>query len=281
MSTELRKLSSLGWKLPDMDIDGIYTPKIIDEKLISYPSQNYSGEETNLEAAGFWAAERARAIANLLADSGISEMWEIGAGNGNAAIPLRGYGIEVIGIEPLRSGALTLQKNGFMTFNATLESLHLPSSSLATIGAFDVLEHLENPELLLSEIYRVLIPGGIFVCSVPAYQWLFSDFDISIGHFRRYSRRSIRKLLRSSTFQPIEVVSRFGFLVFPALILRRIPFLMGRRRSFGTLNSSNNPDSYFKGPILRLMSFLVKMEDKFKFKFGLSIFVLAKKPQKN
>jgi predicted SAM-dependent methyltransferase len=52
---------------------------------------------------------------------------------------------------------------------------------LATIGAFDVLEHLEKPELLLDEIYRVLMPGGTFVCSVPAYQWLFSDFDIFDG----------------------------------------------------------------------------------------------------
>ena len=116
MSAELKRLVSLGWKLPEMDIEGIYTPKVVDEKLISFPSESYSGEETNVEAAGFWAVERARAISDLLAKSGKSEIWEIGAGNGNAAIPLRAYGIEVIGIEPLRSGARTLQKKWLHDF---------------------------------------------------------------------------------------------------------------------------------------------------------------------
>jgi hypothetical protein len=55
---------------------------------------------------------------------------------------------------------------------------------------------------------------------------------------------------------------------------------MGRRR-FGTLNKSNNPDRYFQGRILGLMSFLVKIESKLEIKFGLSIFVLAKKPLEN
>jgi SAM-dependent methyltransferase len=146
------------------------------------------------------------------------------------------------------------------------------------MGAFDVLEHLENPELLLREIYRVLTPGGIFVCSVPAYQWLFSDFDVSIGHFRRYSRVAIQELLESAGFQSIEVVSRFSFLVFPALVLRRLPYLLGRRRKFGTLNKSNNPARYFQGSIKWLMQSLVKIETRLKIRFGLSIIVLAKKP---
>jgi hypothetical protein len=144
MESELTRLSIIGWKIPEKDGDGIFTPKEIDEDTISFPSEGYSGEETNSEATGFWAAERAKSIYDLLERNGVKTLWEIGAGNGNAAFPLRSRGIEVIPIEPLRSGAVTLSKNGFVTFQATLEDLSFPDNSIGAIGAFDVLEHLED-----------------------------------------------------------------------------------------------------------------------------------------
>ena len=239
MKQEFDRLISLGWQLPPQNDEGLYLYEVIDEKSISFPSASYDAEDVNSEASGFWAVERANAIARILKPFDVKILWEIGAGNGNVAIPLKDMGIQVIPVEPLHSGATTLAKNGFPTFLATLESLNLPENSLDAVGVFDVLEHLESPEELVKEINRVLKVGGIFVCSVPAYQWLFSDFDVSIGHFRRYSRKSLKKLIHSSHFSVSYIHSLFGFLVIPAFLLRRIPFLLGRKRNFVTVHKSN------------------------------------------
>jgi SAM-dependent methyltransferase len=278
MESELTRLSVIGWTIPEKDGDGIFTLKEIDEDTISFPSEGYSGEETNSEASGFWAAERAKSIYDLLEKNGVKTLWEIGAGNGNAAIPLRDRGIEIIPVEPLRSGALTLSKNGFPTFQSTLEDLSFPNNSIGAIGAFDVLEHLENPSQLLAEIHRILQTGGIFICSVPAYQWLYSDFDIAIGHFRRYSRKSINKLITSTGLETQSTISLFGYLVMPALILRRIPYLLGRRNAYAQTAASSGGNSQMLhklSPIFRIIGGLEKL---FKTPFGLSIILISKKP---
>lgn len=278
MESEFSRLLTLGWNVPIKDGDGIFTPREINEDAISFPSEGYSGGEDNSEANGFWATERAKSIYQLLEKNEVKTLWEIGAGNGNAAIPLRNRGIEVIPIEPLRTGALTLTKNGFATFQATLEDLCFPDNSIGAIGAFDVLEHLENPSQLLAEIHRILQPGGIFICSVPAYQWLYSDFDISIGHFRRYSRKSINKLIISSGLETQSITSLFGYLVVPAFILRRIPYLLGRRNAFAQTAVSSGGNSQMLHKLRLLLWMIGRLEGLFNTPFGLSIVLISKKP---
>ena len=91
---ELLRLSNLGWKVPLQDNVGIFSLEV-DEDSISFPSEGYTGEVNNSEAAGFWALERANSIGELLNSNNVNILWEIGAGNGNAAIPLRNQGIDV------------------------------------------------------------------------------------------------------------------------------------------------------------------------------------------
>lgn len=58
----------------------------------------------------------------------------------------------------------------------------------------DVLEHIEDD---LAEVQRAathLKPGGCLIVLAPAHQWLFSPFDRSIGHYRRYNRPMLRDL---------------------------------------------------------------------------------------
>jgi SAM-dependent methyltransferase len=277
IESEIARLTDLNWKIPASDTDGIHTPIQVNEELISFPSEDYSGEESNSEAGGFWAEERAQVIGKMLSERKISLLWEVGAGNGNAAIPLRKNGIDVVCVEPLRSGTLTLVKNGFLTFQSTLETLELPDNSIEAIGAFDVLEHLEYPEILLREIFRILRPGGYFICSVPAYQWLFSNFDISIGHYRRYSRSELNKLIALVGLNTIEKKSMFAFLIIPAFILRRIPFLLGLNLKLKKeITAYENKLSKFNKLDVPLR-FLSKRERKLNLPIGLSHIYISKK----
>jgi SAM-dependent methyltransferase len=68
----------------------------------------------------------------------------------------------------------------------------LPARSLFdTVLYIDVLEHVEDDgEELRESAVRVRESGQLIVLA-PAHNWLFSPFDEAIGHFRRYSRRSL------------------------------------------------------------------------------------------
>jgi SAM-dependent methyltransferase len=58
----------------------------------------------------------------------------------------------------------------------------------------DVLEHIEDDMGELARAILHLRPGGRLVVLAPAHQWLFSEFDRTIGHFRRYTRRTLRAI---------------------------------------------------------------------------------------
>jgi len=63
-----------------------------------------------------------------------------------------------------------------------------------TILYIDVLEHIEDDEGELLRATDLLAPGGRLIVLSPAYNFLYSEFDRAIGHFRRYTSRSLRDL---------------------------------------------------------------------------------------
>lgn len=60
-----------------------------------------------------------------------------------------------------------------------------------TVLYIDVLEHIRDDRHELQTAMDVLQPGGHIIVLSPAHQLLFSRFDASIGHYRRYDRRSL------------------------------------------------------------------------------------------
>ncbi|MGC4037797.1 MAG: class I SAM-dependent methyltransferase [Chitinophagaceae bacterium] len=64
-----------------------------------------------------------------------------------------------------------------------------------TVLYIDVLEHIEDDRAELTRVLDHVDAGGHVVILAPADSFLFTDFDTSIGHFRRYDRRSLSALL--------------------------------------------------------------------------------------
>ena len=75
---------------------------------------------------------------------------------------------------------------------ASAEALPFADGSFDVVSAFDVVEHCGSERTALSELRRVVKPGGMVFISVPAYQWLWTEFDARAGHYRRYTRRRLR-----------------------------------------------------------------------------------------
>lgn len=81
----------------------------------------------------------------------------------------------------------------------------LPADSLHdTVLYLDVLEHVEDDGGELERVARHLRPGGRLVVLAPAHEWLRSPFDDAVGHFRRYDRASIQRVVPDG-FERLEL----------------------------------------------------------------------------
>jgi ubiquinone/menaquinone biosynthesis C-methylase UbiE len=125
---------------------------------------------------------------------------DAGAGTGELVRELRGIyepgGVSVIGIEfaeePRR---LAMERKATELIAGSILDLPLEDNTSRVTIALDVLEHVENDRLAFSELLRVTSSGGIIIINVPAFMSLWSDWDVSLGHFRRYTRRTLREVI--------------------------------------------------------------------------------------
>jgi SAM-dependent methyltransferase len=96
------------------------------------------------------------------------------------------------------------------------------------VTMFDVIEHLEDDLGALRRIHAVLPPGGVLVCTVPAFSFLWSEHDVVNHHFRRYTHRTLRGRLESAGFT-VERISYFNAVLFPMIAAVRLLRPKGRR----------------------------------------------------
>lgn len=84
----------------------------------------------------------------------------------------------------------------------------------------DVLEHLEDDSAFLGNCLKFVKPGGLVVIHVPALNSLFSKYDQEVGHFRRYTSFSLKRLIISQQIKPLKI-SYWGFSMLPIAWLRK------------------------------------------------------------
>ena len=89
------------------------------------------------------------------------------------------------------------------------------------IGAFDVLEHIPEDEIVLQQIFRATRPGGGLLITVPQHRFLWSAVDEHSMHQRRYSRRELRTKVEHAGFN-LQRMTSFVSLLLPAMIFSRI-----------------------------------------------------------
>ncbi|MEP6728805.1 MAG: class I SAM-dependent methyltransferase [Bacteroidota bacterium] len=96
-----------------------------------------------------------------------------------------------------------------------------------TIIYIDVLEHIEDDNLEISKAAKLLTPGGKLIILSPAFQFLFNPFDKAIGHFRRYSKNSIRKannrILKEESLHYLDSAGFFSSLANKLLLRQQYP----------------------------------------------------------
>ncbi|MFM1851333.1 MAG: hypothetical protein RIS54_1017 [Verrucomicrobiota bacterium] len=98
----------------------------------------------------------------------------------------------------------------------------LPDQSVDYLTALDVLEHIEHDAAAVRGFHRLLKPGGVAVVTVPASMALWSDWDVSLHHFRRYARPGLKAIFPAEQWD-LVYVNYTNIVAFPvAWVLRKL-----------------------------------------------------------
>jgi SAM-dependent methyltransferase len=97
----------------------------------------------------------------------------------------------------------------------------------SAVVALNVLEHIPDDVAALRSFAGLVRPGGAVVLFVPAFPLLMSEFDVLVGHQRRYRKRTLARALTDAgleveTVRYVNVVGFFGWL-FAMRLLRGRP----------------------------------------------------------
>ncbi|WP_269622999.1 class I SAM-dependent methyltransferase [Prochlorococcus marinus] len=164
----------------------------------------------------------------------------------------------------------------FKCIDATIMS---EENTYDCIGTFDVLEHIENDQKVVSNLYKALKPNGSLLISVPQHNWLWSHTDEFSNHCRRYSKRGLLNLLKSKGFEVIYSTS-FVSLLLPVMFLQR-RLINNNPRNYDSkaelgIDPNLNLALYF---LMKVEIFILKLG--FIFPLGGSLLVLVKKGIEN
>jgi SAM-dependent methyltransferase len=157
---------------------------------------------------------------------------------------------------------------------ASIMALPFQDRAFGGISAFDVIEHVDDDGAAVRELLRVLAPGGVLLVTVPAYQWAWSPFDVEAGHFRRYTRRRIVRLLRREGVLVTRATYAFA-ATFPLFVLDRLSARLGLRK--GEDPSASRLPAWAERSLLRLASLDRRVLERHELPFGSSVLVVGYK----
>ena len=119
-----------------------------------------------------------------------SSVLEVGPGTGNNVQYYRDKASEITLLEINKDTADSLKSKFKGDKKITVQNSDINSQErkFDTILYMDVLEHIEDDEKEINRALEQLKPGGNIIFFIPAYQFLYSDFDKAIGHVKRYTK---------------------------------------------------------------------------------------------
>lgn len=248
---------------------------------LSYPDEGHE-DCFEIEENSFWFRHRNNCLVSVIQKYSPDNLFfDVGGGNGFVAKALENAQIQTVLVEPGRSGVLNAKKRNLENIICgTIRDLRGLTGQVPSIGTFDVIEHIEDGDLFVKEIYQLLKNDGTFFITVPSFRFLWSDEDTDAGHFRRYSRKKIATLLKKNNFNVVCSTYIFSFLALPLFLIRTVPSKFGiRKKSKEQSQSEHNQNKGFIGTVMDSIWKweLGRIQQQKSIPFGTSCLIVAKK----
>lgn len=231
----------------------------------------------SIEKDHFWFHGRLahiRYVLDRFVPKKVLKLYDLGCGTGFNLTEWTNFAEYVIGVDQHaeRNSSNYSKVSNIEFLDGDVTALQFSDKSSEVVIALDVLEHV-NDDAMLSEVHRVLKHEGLFVASVPAYMFLWSDRDVQAGHMRRYSPKGLTNELAKHGFK-IEYINHFLFILFPIIFISRSISRLLQTSTKGEERISPFMNSILTS-VLRLENKLIKWG--WKLPIGSTIIICARK----
>jgi ubiquinone/menaquinone biosynthesis C-methylase UbiE len=202
---------------------------------------------------------------------------DVGCGTGTMLMHLRRYG-RTYGVDMDHEAVGYCRERGLDTVvQASAGNLPFADGTFDLVTMLDVLEHIVDEGGALTEVRRVVRPGGLLMVAVPAYRFLWGAQDEVSQHQRRYTARHLKEQINAAGLE-IRRLTHFNSFLFPPiaairLVRRAVPHARSHESDF------NFPAP---GPLNAVLASIFGFESaivpRANLPFGVSILCLAEKP---
>ena len=179
-----------------------------------------------LDQRHWWYQGRRKVLAELIRRSVTlpkrAKILEIGCGTGHNLAMLAQFGaVDALELDE-EARNIAEKRLGHHVMSAPLPEIdEVADGAYDLIGAFDVIEHIEDDRAALASIASKLKRGGALILTVPAHPWLWSAHDTVNHHKRRYSKRALKRLVDRSPLK-LANIGYFNSLLFPLAVAKRV-----------------------------------------------------------
>jgi SAM-dependent methyltransferase len=185
--------------------------------------EQYELRTHEVEDDHWWYRGRRRVIREALLALNLPpgiEILDAGCGSGRNMVELTEFG-EVTGLELAEASVEAARERCVGEVVAgSVDDMPFADDSFDLAVSLDVIEHLPDEHRSLSEMRRVVKPGGTLLVTVPAYKWLWSDHDVVNHHYRRYTRAMLEQAAAQAGWETFST-THFNGLLLPAAIAAR------------------------------------------------------------
>ncbi len=246
----------------------------------------YAKKYYQIESRHPWSVGRRDIVMRLLEQVGIprmSSVLEVGCSSGALVQDLADAGYSNVRGVDLATAAIDAAHARGLTNVQEMDGsrTNFPDAEFDCIIASDVLEHILDEGMALAEWKRLLKPGGVLLCFVPAFAFLWSEHDVANRHFRRYSRSMLESVLVSSGLEVERIGYWNGWLFAPMTALRAARRVVARRK----VTKKQTDDFSQMNPIVsRAFTAAFLLENKYlsaggELPLGVSVFAVVRKPE--
>jgi len=209
--------------------------------------KDYEQDYLAVEKTHPWFVKRRELIVSLLGAK--CKLADVGCGSGLLLETLHSKGWKDLwGFEYSE----TMQKQGnYKLISADATKLPSKSSTFDAVTCLDVIEHIDDDKLAVSELARILKPNGKCIITVPAFMFLWGPHDTVNQHKRRYTKSTLMEVVKP--YFDVEFATYWNSLAFiPTALMKLI-----RKAS----SSPKSDASIMPKPLMAIYSAVITFEN--------------------